>query len=368
MRLTFLGLALLGTLSSLAAQTLDFRGVAPDAAIVFATASTRGLQISESPAAKALWEKVRKLESSTPGDAEAKKLQAALQSATGVDFTSSDIRFAGGLNMSQGLPAPDGSPGPMTFSGGVIIHAKYDGKKLAAYCAQKKVPTQQAGSLQGWDVVGFATALTADGANPSPALGALSMLDEKCGLFPVDDQTLLVAFTKDAEGFAQRLQGKAKSYELVPALRTMVTQTGKPYTVLAVNAAKLPADPKIIESGFQGALFAMGEQGNSQVMKVSAFFTTPAKAAPVAAQAQGMLALIQMMMADDPQQPKTEQDKVIAEAVGKMLAGLQPLETQGSGMTLTGKWDTAQMIELLDLFMTEAQKSFIDKTKKPAAK
>ena len=37
-------------------------------------------------------------------------------------------------------------------------------------------------------------------------------------------------------------------------------------------------------------------------------------------------------------------------------------------MTLTGQWDTVQMIELLDILMSEAQKSFVVKTEKPAAK
>jgi hypothetical protein len=127
-----------------------------------------------------------------------------------------------------------------------------------------------------------------------------------------------------------------------------VSATGRPYAVVSVNAAKLPANPQLTSSGFQGAVFAMGESGSNQVMKVSAYFTTKEKAAPLAQQAQGMLAMAPMMLAGDPTKPQSDEDKAMMAILGELLAGIQPVEANGNQVTLTGKWDTLKLFGLLE--------------------
>ncbi|MCX6919741.1 MAG: hypothetical protein NTX20_00210 [Verrucomicrobia bacterium] len=92
----------------------------------------------------------------------------------------------------------------------------------------------------------------------------------------------------------------------------------------------------------------MGENGSNQVMKLSAFFTSKEKAAPMAQQAQGMLAMAPMMLAGDPTKPQTEEDKAMKALLGEFLAGVQPVEAAGNQVTLTAKWDTLKLFGMLE--------------------
>ncbi|MFN5057759.1 MAG: hypothetical protein ACK47U_06175, partial [Verrucomicrobiota bacterium] len=134
-------LALLLTATLLPAQDFDFKGVPADYAVTFATASSRGLKISDSPQAKAFKARLEKLVAGIDKSVQdGKAMQAALKNATGVDLESPDNRFAGGFSMTQ-----DGS-----FTGGLIVRARHDSAKLAAHAKAKNVPSLQAGAIKGW--------------------------------------------------------------------------------------------------------------------------------------------------------------------------------------------------------------------------
>jgi hypothetical protein len=99
-------LALVTSSTLLPAQDFDFKGVPADYAVTFATASTRGLKISDSSEAKAFKERLEKLvaEFDKSGQ-DGKAVQAAIKNATGFDLESGDNRFAGGFSVTQPEPS-----------------------------------------------------------------------------------------------------------------------------------------------------------------------------------------------------------------------------------------------------------------------
>ena len=92
----------------------------------------------------------------------------------------------------------------------------------------------------------------------------------------------------------------------------------------------------------------MGETGSDQVMKISTTFTSKEKAAPLAMQAQGMLAMAPMMLAGDPSKPETPEEKVMKALAADFLAGIQPVDAAGNQVTLTAKWDTVKLYAMIE--------------------
>ena len=340
-------LALLLTATLLPAQDFDFKGVPADYAITFATASSRGLKISDSPEAKAFKARLEKLVAGLDKSGkDSKAVQAAIKNATGLDFESPDNRYAGGFSMGK-----DGST-----TGSIIIRALHDSAKLAAHAKAKNVPTLQAGAAKGWKIKELISSVSdelAEAANnfPAPPAEAPGM-SEDFGVFDLDDNTLVIAQTKEAARIIGLLKGQGASYALPSAQRSAVAATGRAYAVVSVNAANLPASAELTNSGFVSGLFAMGEKGSDQVMRLSATFTSKEKAAPLAMQAQGMLAMAPMMLAGDPSKPETPEEKEMKALAGEFLAGIQPVEASGNQVTLTAKWDTLKLYGIIEKIVT----------------
>ncbi|MEY3449392.1 MAG: hypothetical protein RL749_1013 [Verrucomicrobiota bacterium] len=336
-------LALLLTAPLLPAQDFDFKGVPADYAVTFATASSRGLKISDSPQAKAFKARLEKLVAGLDKSGqEGKAMQAALKNATGVDLESPDNRFAGGFSMGPGDH----------FTGALIIRARHDSNQLSAHAAAKKVKPLSAGGAKGWNAQELFASLSDDFAQAANSLplppqepGAE---EEPIGLFDVDNGTLVIAQPKEAARIIGLLKGQGSSYALPAAQRSAVAATGQAYAVVSVNAAKLPASAELAQSGFVSGLFAMGEKGSDQVMKISTTFTSKEKAAPLAMQAQGMLAMAPMMLAGDPSKPETAEEKEMKALAGEFLAGIQPVEASGNQVTLTAKWDTLKLYGMME--------------------
>jgi len=167
-------------------------------------------------------------------------------------------------------------------------------------------------------------------------------------VFDVDSDTMVIAQPKEAARIIGLLKGQGASYALPDDLRTAVAATGRAYAIVSVNAAKLPASAELANSGFVSGLFAMGEKGSDQVMKISTTFTSKEKAAPLAMQAQGMLAMAPMMLAGDPSKPETAEEKEMKALAGDFLAGIQPVEATGNQVTLTAKWDTVKLYAMME--------------------
>ena len=336
-------LALILTSTLLSAQDFDFKGVPADYAVTFATASSRGLKIADSSEAKAFKARLEKIVAGlAKSGQDGKAMQVAVKNATGMDLESPDTCFAGGLSLSK-----EGS-----FTGGLIIHARHDSAKLAAHAATKNVPSLRAGAAKGWKAQELIASLSDElgqAASNFPGPGQDSAENkEDIGVFDVDNDTLVVAQPKEAARIIGLLKGQGASYALPAAQRTALTSAGRPYAVISVNAAKLPATPELAQSGFVAGLFAMGEKGNEQVMKVNAVFTSKEKAAPMAMQAQGMLAMAPMMLAGDPTKTETAEEKEMKALAGEFLAGIQPVEASGNQVTLTAKWDTLKLYGIIE--------------------
>jgi hypothetical protein len=218
------------------------------------------------------------------------------------------------------------------------------------------VPTLQAGAAKGWKIKELISSVSdelAEAANnfPAPPAEAPGM-SEDFGVFDVDNNTLVIAQPKEAARIIGLLKGQGASYALPSAQRSAVAATGRAYAIVSVNAAKLPASAELANSGFVSGLFAMGEKGSDQVMRLSATFTSKEKAAPLAMQAQGMLAMAPMMLAGDPSKPETPEEKEMKALAGEFLAGIQPIEASGNQVTLTAKWDTLKLYGIIEKIVT----------------
>jgi len=344
-------LALVLASAFLSAQDFDFKGVPADYAVTFATASSRGLKIADSPEAKAFKARLEKIVAGlAKSGQDGKAMQVAVKNATGMDLESGDNRFSGGFSVTK----------TGAFNGGLIIRGRHDSAKLTAHAAGKNVPSLQAGTIKGWKAQELIASLSADLAQAANSLPANPQDDavgsEDVGVFDVDNDTLVVAQPKEAARIIGLLKGQGASYALPAAQRSALTSAGRPYAVISVNAAKLPATPELTESGFVGGLFAMGEKGSDQVMKVNTTFTTKEKAAPMAMQAQGMLAMAPMMLAGDPTKPETAEEKEMKALAGEFLAGIQPVEASGNQVTLTAKWDTLKLFGMMEKIVAVAAK------------
>lgn len=333
------------------AQEFNFKGVPADYAITFATAGSRGLKLADSPEAKSFRQRMEKIVAGLDPSAKgSKEMQEAVKAAIGMDLESPDTHIAGGLSMDAS----------MKLTGGVLIRARHDGRKLASHAAAKKVGSLQAGATKGWNAQQFLASLSDELAQASkdfPVDGAGATGEvAPIGVFDVDDDTLVIAQPKEAARIIALLKGQGASYALPASLRPQVNATGRPYAVVSVNAAKLPSNPELANSGFLGAIFAMGENQSDQVMKISAYFSSKEKAAPLAQQAQGMVLMLPMMAAGDPTKPQSAEDKEIQALLGEFLAGIQPIDAAGNQVTLTAKWDTLKLFGMLEKLITIGSK------------
>jgi hypothetical protein len=342
-------LALILTSALLSAQDFDFKGVPADYAVTFATAGTRGLKIADSPEAKAFKARLEKIVAGlAKSGQDGKAMQVAVKNATGLDLESPDTCFAGGFSMGPGDH----------FTGALIIRGRHDSSRLAAHAAAKKVKTLNAGGVQGWNAQELLASLGEDLAQAANSLPLpphdLGAEEQPVGLFDVDNGTLLIAQPKEAARIIGLTKGRGASFALPAAQRSALAATGRAYAVVSVNAAKLPATPELAQSGFVSGLFAMGEKGSDQVMKLSTTFTSKEKAAPLAMQAQGMLAMAPMMLAGDPTKPETAEEKEMKALAGEFLAGIQPVESSGNQVTLTAKWDTLKLYGMMEKIVAVA--------------
>ena len=332
--------ALLALAAVTRAQDFDFQGIPADHAIVVASTSTRGLRISESPEARAL---KAKLEQFGAQQSKAQQEMAvALRAAAGIDLQSPDNHFAMGLT-----PLGEGR-----FVGGIILHVRHDSDKLAAYGAAQNIPTLSAGGLSGWRARELVGRLAFGGAEAQMAKTAIATAEtsgdnEPVGVFDVDAETLIVAKPREAARMIALLKGQGASYVLTPQARAQAAKTGRPYAVVAMDAAKLPSSPAMAKSGLQDALMVIGEKGADQELKVTAVFADEAKATPYVRQAQGMLAMMPLMMASNPIRPQSAEDKEMKEIFREMLAGIGPIEHAGAEIGLSASWETARLCAMM---------------------
>lgn len=355
-------LALVLTAALLPAQDFDFKGIPADYTVAFATSGTRGLKITESPEAKAFKERMKaRIAKDDKGAMKSNlELQAAIKAATGIDMESPDSWFAGGCLIDDNFPLIARSSD--NFSGGLIYHAHHDSRKLAAYAAGKKIPAVQAGTTSGWQarelLSSFGPAFEQMfAAKKEPAPQAVQ--GEPIGIFDLDDNTIVVAQPKEAVRIIALLKGQGTSYALPAGLSTPLAVTGRPYAILTFDASRMPpsTSKELTQSGFQRAFLAIGENNSNQVLKISTTFTSKEKATPLAQQAQGMMAMLPMMIAGDPRKPKTEEEKALQAFLGEILAGIQPIEATDNQVALIAKWDTVKFIGLIEKIMpiVEAQ-------------
>jgi len=330
--------ALLALAAVTRAQDFDFQGIPADHAIVVASTSTRGLRISESPEARAL---KAKLEQFGAQQSKAQQEMAvALRAAAGIDLQSSDNHFAMGLT-----PQPEGR-----FVGGIVLHVRHDSAKLAAYGAAKNIPALKAGGRSGWrarELVGSFGEAGGQMARTILATAETSGDNEPVGVFDVDAGTLVVAKPSEAARMIALLKGQGASYALTPQSQAQAAKTGRPYAVVAMDAAKLPSSPAMAKSGLQAGLMVIGEKGADQELKVTALFADEAKATPYVRQAQGMLAMMPLMMASNPIRPQSAEDKEMKEIFREMLAGIGPIEHAGAEIGLSATWETARLCAMM---------------------
>ncbi|MFM7398475.1 MAG: hypothetical protein ACKO4N_05850, partial [Verrucomicrobiota bacterium] len=100
---------------------------------------------------------------------------------------------------------------------------------------------------------------------------------------------------------------------------------------------------------------AMGEKGDAQVMKFEVLFASPEKAAPFAMQAQGMVAMMPLMMAGDPTAPQSPADKAKAKLAGDLIAGIAPVEHRGDRVIFTASWSTERLLTMLNQLIDQAE-------------
>lgn len=335
MRILF---AALLSLVALPAVAFDFKGVPPEASLVFATESTAGLAIANSPGMQALKARMQKSEAAELAGFDVEK---AVKEATGLDLSSPEISFAGGLLGGIQRPEVDQAPDFV-----LIIRGAHDQARLASYCASKGVKSVQAGTVKGWDLPGLVNSFgpgSPDPADPgSPAI------------FSYDPRTLVMTNPANVAKVFAALKGTGRSFTPGPESAGASSQVGKGYFFMAANSSLMPATPDD-DSGFKGMHAAMGEKGDSQVMKFEVLFTSPEKAAPFAIQAQSMVAMMPLMMAGDPTAPKSPAEKAQAKLAGDFIAGIAPVEHKGDRVIFTASWSTERLLTMINQLVDQAE-------------
>lgn len=330
--------AALLSLVALPAVAFDFKGVPPEASLVFATESTAGLAIANSPGMQALKARMQKSEAAELAGFDVEK---AVKEATGLDLSSPEISFAGGLLGGIQRPEVDQAPDFV-----LIIRGAHDQARLASYCASKGVKSVQAGTVKGWDLPGLVNSFgpgSPDPADPgSPAI------------FSYDPRTLVMTNPANVAKVFAALKGTGRSFTPGPESAGASSQVGKGYFFMAANGSLMPATPDD-DSGFKGMHAAMGEKGDSQVMKFEVLFSSPEKAAPFAIQAQSMVAMMPLMMAGDPTAPKSPAEKAQAKLAGDFIAGIAPVEHKGDRVIFTASWSTERLLTMINQLVDQAE-------------
>ncbi len=322
------------TLAALPAAAFNFKGVPADAAMVFATESTADLAISKSPAAQALKARFQKSQMS---DLAGLDIQKEIKDATGLDLSSPDISFAGGMYGAL-ASTPD-------FV--LIIRGPYDRSRLDSFCAAQGVKAAQAAGFKGWELPDLVNAL---GKSPT----AQKREVDPPAVFPYDARTLVLVKPSRAAGVFASLKGSAPSYQPGSDASATTAAVGKGYLYLSADKSLMPAEPND-QSGFNGLAAAMGEKGDSQVMKLEVRFTAPDKAAPFAMQAQGMMAMLPLMVAGDPTAPKSPADQAKAKLVSDFVSGIGPVEHKGDRVVFSANWSTERLLTMVNQMLDQAE-------------
>lgn len=322
------------TLAPLAASAFDFRGVPASAALVFATDSTADLAISKSPAAQAL--KSRMQASPLAGMA-GFDIQKEVRDAVGLDLSSPDISFAGGMYGTL-ASVPD-------FV--LIIRGQYDRARLDSFCSGKGVKAAQAEGYRGWELPDLFNALGGSGSAKEVQLDPPSV-------FPYDARTLVLVKPSRAAAVFAALKGSAPSFA-PPSHAAGATQSvGKGYFFLSADKSFMPPEPDD-QTGFRTLTAAMGELGDTQKMLLEVGFSGADKAAPFAAQSQGMVAMMPLMLAGDPTVPKSPADQAKAKLLSDFLSGIGPVEHKGDRVIFSASWSTERMLTMLNQLMDQAE-------------
>lgn len=325
--------AALVSLVALPAVAFNFRGVPPEGSLVFATESTAGLAISNSPGMQALKARMQRSQAAEIGGLDVEK---AVKEATGFDLSSPDISFAGCL-LGGFSDDPD-------FV--LIVRGAYDQARLDSHCASKGVKSVQSGALRGWDLPGLVNSF--EPGSPQPVKSGSP------ALFAFDSKTLVMTKPANVAKVFAALKGTGRSFTPGAESAGASSQVGKGYFFMAANSSLMPPTPDD-QSGFKGMHAAMGEKGDAQVMKFEVLFSSPEKAAPFAMQAQGMVAMMPLMIAGDPTAPKTPADQAKAKLAGDLIAGIAPVEHRGDRVIFTASWSTERLLTMLNQLIDQAE-------------
>ena len=325
-------------LVALPAAAFDFKGIPADASLVFATQSTTGLSITNSPGMQALKARLQKEQAAEIAGFDIEK---AVKDATGMDLSSPDISFAGGLFGSIQRPEVDMAPDFV-----VIIRGAHDPGRLASYCSSKGVRSVQAGAAKGWDLPGLVNSFGP--GSPEPAN------PESPAIFSYDSRTLVMTKPANVGKVFAALKGAGRSFSPGPDSSTTAGQVGKGYFFMAADSSLMPAAPDD-DTGFKSLHAAMGEKGDAQVMKFEVVFVSPEKAAPFAMQAQGMVAMMPLMVAGDPTAPKSPAEKAQAKLAGDLISGIAPVEHKGDRVIFTASWSTERLLTMANQLMDQAE-------------
>ena len=331
--------------ATLPAQQFDTRGIPADSAIVLVTSGTTGLQINNSPAMKALRERMEKLSAKTAANTGKAQpnYEKLLRDEFGIDTNDTNNSITIGVNIAN-------KAGTVDVRGAAIFHAKVDPKKVEAFAKKNGVAAISAGGKGGWNALQFFSALgeakvkqVADDPD-APVIG----------LFVVDAGTIVVAQPKDAAACFASLAGKTPAYALSPAQKTFAAETGKAYGFFAVNLARLPSTPELEQTGLSGAMMAFGENGPNQVYKIAANFTTAEKAKLSGQQIQGFLAAAPLLLAIDPSEPVEQQ--AMKKMGAELVAGIQPVKVNGNQASVTLSLETEKLLGLVGQVLDIAEK------------
>lgn len=316
--------------AALPAAGFDFKGVPPEASLVFATESTAGLAITNSPGMQVLKARMQKSQAAEIGGFDVEK---AVKAATGLDLSSPDISVAGGL-LGGLSDEPD-------FV--LIVRGAYDQARLASYCAGKGVKSVQAGTFKGWDLPGLVNSFGP--GSPEP------VAPDSPALFAYDSGTLVMTKSANVAKIFAALKGTGRSFTPGPESAGASSEVGKGYFFMAANSTLMPPTPHD-QSGFKGMHAAMGEKGDAQVMKLEVLFTGPEKAAPFAMQVQRMVTMMPLMFARN---PPVSHDKAKAKLAGDIIAGIAPVEQRGDRVIITASWSTERLLSMLNQLIDQAE-------------
>lgn len=335
----------------LGAQEFDLRGIPADSNLVMTFSSTKDLELSKHPAILRLRDKIM------TGSAMINKRQAAekvLREELGVDTDKDFQTLAIGLAFGKKAAAHGAE---QDLSVAVVVRGRFDSDKIKAFAERKKLTPVTAGGLNGWQASEFAAAIT----------GEAPPRDKDSAVFVYDASTVVVTRIKDAESCFASLAGKKPSYALPATATDLVPSAGKVYGLAHLDVSSIPTEPSLEKSGFRNATLVLSEQGTQQVYKLTAGFTDAEKAKLSAGQLQGFLGMAPLFAMPNPKDsPEVTRIKQIAV---KLVAGFEPVKTEGERVSVGLKMENADLAELIEaLYEMSLKQPAKPAVAKPAAK